>query len=511
MRHRKTLTALIMLVAACGGDTLTETTAPEVTINTEAPPPPPPPTTASPEESPTASEEDTETESTATETETPPAETVQCPEGTIPLDEGGCLHVFEETTVVAPKVVLEDEWWRPGLGEEAVSLTDPATSGADKHHRYDNFLAVYGTYTHDAFYFFHTDRDTADSDSRVRQEETIFYQILLGGRDLLLDTDWAYFPYRYDLSWEEYPATVRLEAAYPLGEEVTMLVNYDGQKWDIPDEIEVPPAPPIRPTTPFAESRWPDTATDLGRDCPPVEELWEQGKTVEDLCTLEAIQTALNWAWSAPSDLRQRAIRDGHVLTEFFHQLDNIENPILRVYGTEEGRAGITVEFKDERWVGGWPGSSMIKLEYRAVYPDWTLTPELRDALVAHQRELADQGFDIPQEWLEGNFSTEGGADPWDNALMVRTADGTWRMSYRSFCRKLAITINLLVDYACPEDPTPHFPDSDLFDKGIQPPNTLLYYLDPRDTAQGASDVEGFRYDNMPSRTIEGYLGVPPS
>ena len=511
MRSLKTLLiAAAMLLAACGGST-SEPVPPDDTI--------PLPTTSlttvtTQEPTPTT----TEPETTIAVPDPVAVEPDGCPEGTHSHDTGEC-HPDDTPTItptvpeveVAPKVVLDEKWWRPRMGEDAVALTDPATTGADKWHRYDDHLAVYGPYTHDVYYFFNSQETDPDYTARVRTEESIFYQIFLGSRDLMLDTDWTYFPYRYDVGWSEYPTTIRMVATYALGEEIELLVRHDGLKWDIPETVEVPDAPPIRPTTPFAEARWADTAEVLGRDCPPVEDLWEQGKPVSDECTLEAIHTALTWVWSAPSDLRQRAIRDGHVLTELFYQLDNTEDPILMVYSTEEGRAGITAEFKDARWVGGWPGASIIKLEYRAVYPDWTLTPELRATLMAHHRELADQGFDIPQEWLEGNYDTKGGTDPWDNALMVRTADGTWRMSYRSFCRKLATTINLLVDYECPDDPTPHFPDSDMFDKGIQPPNTLLYYLDPRDTAQGASNVEGFRYDNTPSRTVQGYLGVPPS
>ena len=325
---------LLLLVVACGQDT----TEPDITLVTDAPEPTVvtavpetvkvPAEPGSPKEI-IAPEPSAET-TLATAAEdmgesvipTEPADEVGCPEGQHAHDGEGC-HPDDTLTgalsdeaemVAAPKVVLEEQWWRPGLGVDAVGLTAPAAAGADRWNRYDTYQDVPGTHPYDVFFFFHHQETDSDYNSKVRREEAIFYQLLLGARDLLLDTDWVYFPYRYDLSWAEYPTTVRLEAAYPLGEEIELLVSHDGQKWDLPENIETPEAPPIRPTTPFAEPRWPDTATQLGRDCPPVEDLWEQGKTVEDPCTLEAIHTALTWVWAAPTDLRQRAIRDGPAL-----------------------------------------------------------------------------------------------------------------------------------------------------------------------------------------------------
>ena len=174
---------------------------------------------------------------------------------------------------------------------------------------------------------------------------------------------------------------------------------------------------------------------------------------------------------------------------------------------TEEGRAGVTVESRQLQWMGAWAGASMIRLEYRMIFPDRPLTPEEKAIILSHRRKLAEQGYDVSLEVPDN----AGGASPWDNALMVRTADGTWRMSYRSFCRRMDTTINLTVDFRCPDDPTPHFPDSDLYDRGIMPPNMVLYYLDPRDTGKHFENNEGFRHDNLGSRTTEGYLGVPPS
>ena len=95
--------------------------------------------------------------------------------------------------------------------------------------------------------------------------------------------------------------------------------------------------------------------------------------------------------------------------------------------------------------------------------------------------------------------------------LMARTADGTWRMSYRSFCRTMDITMNLLVDFRCPDDPTPalsRLPTVRQGNHATQHPQLLPV---PRDSGQHFTNIEGFRHDNLGSRTTEGYLGVPPS
>ncbi len=41
-------------------------------------------------------------------------------------------------------------------------------------------------------------------------------------------------------------------------------------------------------------------------------------------------------------------------------------------------------------------------------------------------------------------------------------------------------------------------------DKGTLPRNMLIYYLDPRDTAQNMITVAGFHHDNLGSRITEG-------
>ena len=350
--------AALMLVIACGQDAAEPVSSPpgttvpdttQVTAETE--------TTQATDELPEETSVTTAVDGTVeTGTPTEPVDSAECPEGQHSHDGKDC-HPDEtlndtsldeaDMVVSAPKVVLEEEWWRPGLSVDAVALTDPTSTGADRWHRYDSYQAVPGSHPYDVYYFFHYQDTDKDYQKRVRREETIFYQILLGTRKLLLDTDWAYLPYRYDLSWSEYPTTVHLVAAYPLGQEVEMLVSHDGLKWDLPEQVDGPAAPPIRPTNPFAEPRWADTATQLGRDCPPVEDIWQRNRTVGDPCTLEAIHNALTWVWAAPSDLRQRAIRDGHVLAEMFHQMDTTEDLVVYAAYSEQARVGGTVETKE--------------------------------------------------------------------------------------------------------------------------------------------------------------------
>ena len=102
----------------------------------------------------------------------------------------------------------------------------------------------------------------------------------------------------------------------------------------------------------------------------------------------------------------------------------------------------------------------MIDLDYRRTTPKRILTPGEKAAVIASSKDLAEQGYPVQQEYLTGDFDSLGGGDGggfWDHAVMVRTADGTWQMSYRSFCRRVDTSINL-VDFRCPDGPTLHFP-----------------------------------------------------
>ena len=152
---------------------------------------------------------------------------------------------------------------------------------------------------------------------------------------------------------------------------------------------------------------------------------------------------------------------------------------------------------RNVRWAGNWAGASMIHLEYQNTHADRALTIAERDDAITYFTGLRDQGVTVEDRFVEGDF-TLGFSWPWQSALMVRTADGTWRMSYRSFCQFHA-TLNVVDQprFSCPGDPTTHFPDSDFYDRDLWPPNHVLYYNDPRQ-------------ENSP-RFNDEYLGIPPS
>ncbi len=124
----------------------------------------------------------------------------------------------------------------------------------------------------------------------------------------------------------------------------------------------------------------------------------------------------------------------------------------------------------------------MIYLEWNSSNPQREFTPEEIEAKDRHYRDLMERGFTIPDRyWGDGITLSEMFWD-WHKALMVRTADGTWRMSYRSFCYWYA-SVNLADKLLCPDDPNPHFPDSAWFDSGIYPPSHKNYYQDRRATS----------------------------
>ena len=90
---------------------------------------------------------------------------------------------------------------------------------------------------------------------------------------------------------------------------------------------------------------------------------------------------------------------------------------------------------------------------------------------------------------------------------MVRTADGTWTMAYRSFCWwHEGIMLLDRTRLLCPEDPTPHFPDSWYYDYDLYPPNHTRYYQDGRYAASNPS-----HYEAGALRLTDEYWGTPPS
>ena len=103
-------------------------------------------------------------------------------------------------------------------------------------------------------------------------------------------SEYLWYPYRYELAWNEYPDTIEMVATYPLGEQRQIVVDADiaTRRKAVFEDLPMPP--PILPTTPFIDPWYPESADALGRNCPPVEEIWEgKGVEVTDPCTLAAI------------------------------------------------------------------------------------------------------------------------------------------------------------------------------------------------------------------------------
>ncbi len=405
----------------------------------------------------------------------------------------------ETTTTTQPETAaaVTAEFWRPGLAEEALALVNPGSVGADDWSLVEE-SQNYGTRSFYRFHFLSTPVSETDGlTEQQRVELVLFGEALTSARQALEQSPIIYYPYRYDIRWDEYLNVATVSAAYPLGETRQIITRRSGASWTSDQNVDLPGGPPIRATTPFATPRWADTAGILGRNCPAVEEIWTRGAAVSDSCTLNAIEKALDYLWTESSDLRQRAVRDGHVLTGLFGRLDNQDNAYLAGLYGEKARAGVTTKVRNVRWAGNWAGASMIYLEYQNTQADRELTREEKRDAITYFTGLEEQGISVDSSFLQGQF-TMGFAWDWNSTLMVRTADGTWRMSYRSFCR-FHRTLNVVdqPQFLCPGDPTPHFPDSDFYDRDLWPPNHVHYYSDPRQ-------------ENSP-RLNPQYVGVPPS
>ena len=138
----------------------------------------------------------------------------------------------------------------------------------------------------------------------------------------------------------------------------------------------------------------------------------------------------------------------------------------------------------------------MIRLEWNIRYPHRPFTAEENEARFLYYNTLVEQGYDVPDEYLSDELTLGDETWAWADALVVRTADGTWRMSQRSFCSWYERQFMINRDrFLCPDDPTPHFPDSVFSDSNIHPPSHKYYYQNNRGNAP--------RDDR--------YLGVPPS
>ena len=530
MRHSRTaLTALIMLVAACGGDTLTKTTAPEVvierpTVNTEPPPPPLPTTTASQEKAP----------SIASEPETTTTHAVQCPEGTTPIEGGGCLHVpdvpdeppqdeesaaepevedpdatVEDTPVEEPDATVEETstdateepveepvgdsdyeqigpypweiptlrthspdevvWWYPDLMKDAFELIDPNSVEADTWEEFsetsDNFTPAHGHYV-----FYDGPQVTNMRRAwRVAAEEDFWHSV--GA---------FYYPVRYDASFID-ENTVRIVGTWPRGETREVIVGTDGKFRQMIDNEDYPPPPPLAPLPPFIEPDYPEYALALGRNCPSVETLWFEGKPVTDPCTLIALQNAVQYAMGAATvDQSEAAIRDGHGARGVVQQRKDIYNAHpFTVYWYDPANPGhAVVELRSIRWTGKFAGASRIYLEWRRYNRPREATPELQQQLREAIQGIVESGRELDEMWL-GEELPEDTGGAWAPALMVRTADGTWRMSYSTWCNRIGVQSYAGVPgkpLQCPEDPNPLWADAITDMVYFFPPNKVYYW-----------------------------------
>ncbi|MDE2938896.1 MAG: hypothetical protein OXR67_08245 [Chloroflexota bacterium] len=148
----------------------------------------------------------------------------------------------------------------------------------------------------------------------------------------------------------------------------------------------------------------------------------------------------------------------------------------------------------------------MIHVEWNISYPQRKFTPEEQQAKVRYFRDLKGRGYDVRDEELgDGQLLSDIGWY-WHKALIVRTADGTWRVSYRAVCywyQSVALEPRLL----CSDDPNPHFPDSAFFDAALHPPSHKNHYQDGRNTFSN----NRIHQDKVSHRRSGEYHGVPPS
>ena len=408
--------------------------------------------------------------------------------------------VFED-----PADAARASYWHPRLMDDAYHAVDPETVDADHSESFDT-RGPWGIHNYHVFYHYNS-----LGDAQV-QYESMREAMRYGVRSVFVPlTDWVWFPYRYDVSWSDVPNVVAVRGTYPLGEQRTLLVPLDPQQRGAPNiEMPLPLPPPIRPTTPFTQPLWDHLPEGLGRDCPPVEEIWNgYGTEVTDPCTLKAVETAVDWMWRDNADWRWSAIRDGQAMIDFLLELESFEDPYENALLGYESRVGGAILVRDVKWAGQWPGASMISIEWNLNYPWRDYTPEEKEAKDRYIAALIDLGYELSEDYLRDDMTLGEEFWNWAEALIVRTQDGTWRMSQRSFCWWYEKVIRIDQEkLLCPEDPNPHFPDSAWFDHDIYPPSHKNYYQDPRASRSLQSLPHHDR--GAPRRTGE-YLGVPPS
>ena len=365
----------------------------------------------------------------------------------------------------------------------------------------------WGTHNYHVFYHYN---DLGDPQV---QHESMREAMSYGVRSVFVPlTEWVWFPHRYDISWSDVPNVVAVTGTYPLGEQRTLLLHTDrDQRSGRPNiELPLPLPPPIRPTTPFTQPLWDGAAEPLGRDCPPVEEIWDgYGTEVTDPCTLKAVETAVDWMWRGDASLRTLAIRDGNAMIDFLQELESFEDPHENALLGYDSRVNGSDLHPRQRHQMGRPMARSLDglppMEKRL--PPSRVHPGGIRGKGSLSQLPSRHGYDVVDNYLDLSLGEVGWK--WDQVLIVRTQDGTWRMSQRSFCWWYESVIRIdQEDLLCPEDPNPHFPDSAWFDSDIYPPSHKNYYQDPRANRSLQSLPHHDR--GVPRRTDQ-YLGVPPS
>ena len=391
-----------------------------------------------------------------------------------PNRAGECLPA---TTAVSTEEA--GEVWRPELQEEAFEAINPWSVGVPIWYEQEEDI---DTASHRFYRFYHMRGDT-------QAELWRHWQRAL---DVFWDSPIIYYPVRYDLSWHDHLKTAKVVATWPMGEKRELLVA-DGKPLA---EIELPPGPPLPSTTPYAPPDFPETAALLGRSCPPVERLWSLDAPVSDPCTLEAVRTAFQFAFAAATPEQiQAAVRDGHVLGETVRHIKEIAGrDSFFAYWFDPANPGhYLAEARNVRWAGRFAGASMISAEYRLYALPGLAPPDMQVKARAKIQSQVEQGLDVP-EWALGEELPTEPPPPevgfWERMLVVRTADGTWRMSYPMWCDSMKSIIRF-ESISCPEDPNPIWSDS-IWDFDLYPPNDHNFWLNA--TAEQKK-----------------YRGVPPS
>ena len=195
-------------------------------------------------------------------------------------------------------------------------------------------------------------------------------------------TDWVWFPHRYDISWTDDPNIVAIRGTYPLGEQRTLLFHTDPeQRSGRPKHRTAPaaasPDPPHHslPGAAVARSRrgsgagLPAGRGDMGRvrhgGHRPMHSQGcrdRRGLDVERRCratTAGHPRTGTLWPTSC------REIEDAH----------EVEGTYYKATFGEESRVNGWTYIRDMKWVGYWPGASMIHLEWALSYPQRGVHP----------------------------------------------------------------------------------------------------------------------------------------